>query len=129
MDQDINFESIEYDWEYLPRDVDNVVLFLHTKTVDSIEYEYEGADYWQSPEESYYLGAGDCEDMCIYFAYLYYMLTGDDSVQLVLWKTTNLFMLHMTVYFPGWDRYVFLSGNETEIENKYGFWDIFRRKE
>jgi hypothetical protein len=56
---------------------------------DNFEYEYDidqfgQADYWQTPEEFYYNGKGDCEDYVIFLGYVLHFIMGYEDVNLIV---------------------------------------------
>ena len=58
-DIDIEFETMEQAWKWID---------------DSIEYKIDNPDYKQTPEETYRLRTGDCEDHALLMSYFGYML-------------------------------------------------------
>jgi len=58
------------------------------KYVACIPYKRDSWEYWQTPEETYRLQAGDCEDHAIMFAYLCDQL-GIVNINIVIVKTIS----------------------------------------
>ena len=76
------FETIEEAQYYMQ---DN---FEYEKDID----QFGQADYWQTPEEFYYNGKGDCEDYVIFLGYLLYLKMGYKDVNLIV--TNNHVILY-----------------------------------
>jgi len=58
-------------------------------------------DYWQSPEESYFLKTGDCEDYAIFFMYLLHEKLNIDSHLILLRGKNDLIRGHALCFAEG----------------------------
>ena len=59
---------------------DDIFLFVQ----DYLEYKSEEKNYWQTPEESFQLKAGDCDDHAIFEMYLLKEKLGVESEMVVI---------------------------------------------
>lgn len=67
----------------LPADQPKAARHLHHWVMDSIRYQKDPKNHWQSPQETLRLGAGDCEDFAIlWFASLRLYGLEPDQVRL-----------------------------------------------
>ena len=87
----IIFLGCSFDYPVIPNlgltTIEEVAAWTH----DNIEYEADTplnliADIWQSPEETYLRGAGDCEDFTVLFMYLVHEQLGieTDRIEIVM---------------------------------------------
>lgn len=72
----------------------------------------DNRDYWQSPEETYALRGGDCEDMCILFMYLIHEQLGMNP-ELHILRVGDTGIYHAVVWCN--DIYYNVAGNNTGV--------------
>lgn len=83
-DIDISFDNFDAAWKW----VDN-----------NIKYKEEKVQYKQTPEETYKLRTGDCEDFALLLAYFAYQLNPDDILVVGTKKKNNVD--HMICRYKG----------------------------
>lgn len=89
-ENDLEFYSVASISDYIR----NNILYAYDKDVHNKE------DYWQTPEETYNLQTGDCEDIALFFAYFVYNQLGMDC-KIALLKLIGRDKYHATPYFEG----------------------------
>jgi len=95
------FETIE-DAQYYMQDN-----FEYEKDID----QFGQADYWQTPEEFYYNGKGDCEDWSLFAMYLLNRM--NIQSQFILTKSRYNKISHAITYVPDIEKYIdFITGGK-----------------
>ena len=68
----------------------DIVFYLNEHITYKEDAFYGWDDYWQSPQETFERGYGDCEDFAIAFINIYYVIFGEKCNLVVVWDSREV---------------------------------------